>query len=77
MYKKNVCFCLNGAIWLMAMKLKNRLHRYDINRPRPKHAKYMSQYNDGYMQHLSNIWSSIHEKVNHLMHDVPKWSDTL
>ena len=53
MYKKNVCFCLNGAIWLMTMKLKNRLHRYDINRPRPrhglKHAKYMSQYNDGYM----------------------------
>ena len=37
------------------LKLKNRSHTYDINRPRPRHGhKYtkfyiMSQYNNGYM----------------------------
>ena len=34
--------------------MKNRSHKYDINRPRPRHgykyAKYkMSRYNDGYV----------------------------
>ena len=36
----------------MRLKMKNRSHRYDINRPRPKHGhkytKYVSHYNDGY-----------------------------
>ena len=36
------------------LKMKNRSHRYDIDRPRPRHGhkytKYkMSQYNDGYV----------------------------
>ena len=37
------------------MKWKNRSHRYDINKPRPRHeqkssVKYQaSQYDDGYM----------------------------
>ena len=36
----------------MRLKMKNRSHRYDINRPRPrnghKYIKYkMSHYNDG------------------------------
>ena len=51
--------------------MKNRLHRYDINRPRPKHGHKCAKYKmyRGIMmvicikQHLSNIWSSIYEKV--------------
>ena len=50
--------------------MKKRSHRYDINRPRPRHGhKYkmyeVPQNDDGSMikQHLSNIWSSIHVKV--------------
>ena len=43
------------------MKIKNRSHRYEINRPRPKHTiilnKKKYQYDDAYMykQHQSNI----------------------
>ena len=55
----------------MKMKLKNRSHRYDINRPRSGHEHKYSKYKKGLImlkliftkQHLSNIWSSIHEKV--------------
>ena len=53
--------------------MKNNSHRYDINRPRPRHehnyTKYkmchVFLYNGGYMfkQHLSNILVSIHKKV--------------
>ena len=52
------------------MKMKNRLHRYDINRPRSRHGQKCSKYKK-YLsmmilicikQHLSNIWSSIYEK---------------
>ena len=50
--------------------MKSRSQRYNINRPRPKHGH---KYNKHEMclsimtvicikQHLSNIWSSIHEK---------------
>ena len=72
---KNRYVCLNEVIWLMAMKtrlkMKNRLHRYNINRPRPKHGHKCTKYKmyRGIMmvicikQHLSNIWSSIYEKV--------------
>ena len=53
----------------MKMKIKNRSHRYDINRPR--HGYRYSKYKICLWimiliyikQHLSNIWSSIHEKV--------------
>ena len=55
----------------MGLKMKNRSHTHDINRPRPryghKYTKYkmclsimMSTY---IKQHLSNISSSIHEKI--------------
>ena len=72
---KNKCVCFNEIIWLiimeMMLKMKNRLHRYDINRTRSRYGhKYsiydmflsvmMFMYNK---QHLSNIWSWIHEKV--------------
>ena len=48
--------------------MKNRSHRYDINRPRPIHGCKHKMYLSMMMvlcikQHPSNIWSSIHEKV--------------
>ena len=34
----------------MKMKMKNRSHRYDINRPKHKYNKYkVSQYDAAYM----------------------------
>ena len=50
---------------------ENISHRYDINRPRCKHGPKYSKYNTCLRmimltctkQHLSNIWTSIHEKV--------------
>ena len=49
--------------------MENRSNRYDINRPRHKHKYTKYKMYLGMMmvifnkQHLSNIWSSIHEKV--------------
>ena len=51
--------------------MKNRSHRYDINRIRRRHGHKYTKYKTciGIMivicikQHLSNILSSIHEKV--------------
>ena len=47
----------------MRLKMKNRLHRYDINRPRPRHRDKYSKYKMFFTtmmdicvkQHLSNI----------------------
>ena len=62
-------------IMKMKLKMKNRWHRYDINKPRPRHEhKYVSKYKMYKMYlsimmalciklHLSNIWSWICEKV--------------
>ena len=55
----------------MKMKMKNKSHRYDINRPRSRHEhKYTEDKKCLTImmvicvkQHLSNIGSSIHEKV--------------
>ena len=55
----------------MRLKMKNRLHIYDINRPRPKHGHIYTEYEMCLSKmmvlcvklHLSNIWNSIHEKV--------------
>ena len=68
-YAKNKC------VWLMTMKMrlemKNRSHRYEINRSRHSHRHTYTKYKM-YLSmmlvicikhHLSNIWSSIHEKV--------------
>ena len=67
--------CLNEVIWLMTMKIrlkmKNRWHRYDINRPSPRHEHKYTKYKMCLSlmtvicikQHLNNIWSSIYEKL--------------
>ena len=55
----------------MRLKMKNRSHRYDITRPRARHGHKYTIY-EMYLslmmaicikQHLSNIWSSIYEKL--------------
>ena len=51
--------------------MKNGSHRYDANRPRPRHGHKHTKYKMCLRimvvicikQHLSNSWSSIHEKV--------------
>ena len=51
--------------------MKIRLQRYDINRPRSRNKQKYSKYKmclsimmvTCIKQHLSNIWSSINEKV--------------
>ena len=51
--------------------MKNRSHRYDIDRSRPRHGYKYTKYEMFLSkmmvicikQHLSNIWSSIQEKV--------------
>ena len=48
---------------------ENRLHIYDINRPRPRHGGKYTKHKmclttvmvTYIKQHLSKIWSSIHE----------------
>ena len=68
---KNKYGCLNEVKWLMTMKMKNRSHRYDINRSRPRHGHEYTKHKlllsilmvICIKQHLSNIWSSIHKRV--------------
>ena len=55
----------------MRIKMKNRSHRYNKNRPKSRHGRKYSKYKKCFSvmmllciwQHLSNIWSSTHEKV--------------
>ena len=55
----------------MRLKMKNRSHRYDIKRPRPRHGHKYTKYKmclslmmvTCIKQHLSNILSSVHEKT--------------
>ena len=73
--QKNKCVCIHEIIRLIITELKtkkkNRSHRHDINRPRSRHGYKYSKYKKCLSmimlicikQHLSNIWSSIHEKV--------------
>ena len=73
--QKNKCVCIHEIIRLIIMKMKikmkNRSHRYNINRPKSKHGykysehkKYLRMIMLTYIkQHLSNISSSLHEKV--------------
>ena len=73
--QKNKCVSIHEIIWViimkMEMKIKNKSYRYNINRPRFRHEHKYSKYRTCLIikmlkclkQHLSNIWSSIHEKV--------------
>ena len=53
------------------LKVENRSHWYDINRPRHRHEHKYTKYkmclsiamSVCIKQHFSNIWSSINEKV--------------
>ena len=52
----------------MSLKMKNRSHKYEINRPRPRHGHKYPKYLSLVMimcikQHLGNNISSVHEKV--------------
>ena len=73
--RNNKCVCINEIIRLivmkMEMKMKKESHRYDINRRRSRHGHKHRKYKK-YLrmmmlicikQHLSNTWTSIHEKV--------------
>ena len=56
----------------MKTKMKNRSHRYDMNRPWPKHGHKYTKYKDCpnimmptcIKQQLRNMWSSILEKLS-------------
>ena len=73
--QKNKCFCIHEIIrWIirkMRMKKKTRSHGYDINRPRSIYRHKYSKYKTCLSLimlicikvQLSNIWSSIREKV--------------
>ena len=62
------------------MKMKNRPHRCDINRPRSRHGHKYSKYKKCLTmmmlicikQHLSNIWSSIEEKLRNTEAELKK-----
>ena len=49
------------------MKMKNKSHWYDINRPKPRYSKYEMCLNMTMLicieQDISNVWSSVDEKV--------------
>ena len=71
----NKCVCIHEIIRLIIMKRKmkmtNRSHRYNINRPRSRYGHKYSKCKKCLSmmivicikQHLSNIWISVHEKV--------------
>ena len=55
----------------MRLKVKNRIRRYYINKPRPRHGRKYTKYKIFLSimmvicvkQHLSIICSSIHDKI--------------
>ena len=69
--RTSVSAFIRFIIMKIKMKMKNRLHRYNINRSRSGHGrkygkckKYLSMMMlVRIKQHLSNIWNSIHEQV--------------
>ena len=67
--QKNKCACIHEIILVIILKMKNRSHRYDIDRIRSWHChtlKYKTFLSMVMLtctkRHLSNIWSSIHQK---------------
>ena len=67
-------------IMKMRLKMKSRSQRYNINRPRPRHGHKYTKYKM-YLsimiiictkQHLSNIQSSVHEKLSNTEAELKK-----
>ena len=68
MYKRQVCLFWWGYMINdneNEAENKKDIIRYDINRPRPRHGQKYTKYKMVICikQHLSNNWSSIHEKI--------------
>ena len=73
--QRNKYVCVHEIIWVIIMKIKmksnKRSHRYDIHRTRSIHGHKYRKYKKYFCmmilicikQHLSKIWSLIHEKV--------------
>ena len=73
--QKNKYVRIHEIVWLiigkMKVEMKNSSLRCDISRPRSKHGHKYSKYKRCLTmmslicikQHLSNIWSSVYEKV--------------
>ena len=69
--KISVCVVLCLVMMKMRLKIKNRSQKYYINRPTSKHGHNSTKYKMCFSitmlictkQHLSNIWSTIHERV--------------
>ena len=57
--RKIKCVCIHKIIGLIIMKMKNRSHRYNKNRPKPRYSKCKNCLNTMLLifikQHLSNI----------------------
>ena len=60
--------------------MKNSSQRYHINRPRPRHGHRYIKYKMSLRimivicikQHLSNTWSSVHEKLSNTEAELKK-----
>ena len=73
--QNNKCGCFHeivrSVLIKMEMKMKNKSHISNVNRPRPRHGCKYSKHKKCLRmmmliclkQHLSNIWSSIPEKI--------------
>ena len=73
--RKSKCVCIPEIrqlnIMKMTMKMKKRSRRFDINRSRCRHGRKYGKYIMFLImmmvicikQHLSDIWSSIHDKI--------------
>ena len=82
--QKNKCFCIHEIIPLiiikMKMKMENRSHWYDIDKPRSRNKHNYSKYKNRLTmivlicikQHLSNIWSSITNKLSNIEAELKK-----
>ena len=76
MQKTSVSVLMKIMAWLILMKMRLKMkevsHRCDRNKPRPRHGHRYTKYKVRFSlmmivytkQHLSNIWSSVDEKVN-------------
>ena len=52
--------CIHGItqLTILKMKMKNRLHRYNINRPMSRHGHKYSKYKKGYSMKMFYVLSN-------------------